>query len=313
MTKRVHVAAGVIVNAAGEVLIARRPDHTHQGGLWEFPGGKVERGEQVPAALHRELHEELGITVQIQRPLIRIHHDYPDKSVLLDVWLVVAFSGEPHGREGQPIEWVMPARLRDYAFPAANQAIICAAQLPPAYLITPEPVDEQAFLAALEASLQGGIKLVQLRAHSLSDKDYMSLAKNVLERCRAYGAQLLLNRDPNLLEHIDADGVHLNSARLLACRTRPVDRSKWLTVSCHNEDELALAEKITADFAVVSPVMPTRSHAGVQPLGWEQFQLLSEKAAMPVYALGGMQLSDLPKAWQHGGQGIAAIGSLWST
>lgn len=121
---RVHVAVGVIVNEVGEILISRRRDDSHQGGLWEFPGGKVETGESVQVALRRELHEELGISVLGSRALLEVHHDYPDKQVLLDVWVIDAFSGEVTGREGQPLCWCPPARLADYAFPAANQPIV---------------------------------------------------------------------------------------------------------------------------------------------------------------------------------------------
>ena len=126
--KRVHVAAAVIRGVDGRILIARRADTQHQGGLWEFPGGKVEAGESVEAALGRELKEELGIVVEAARPLIQVQHDYPDKQVLLDVWEVSAFTGEPHGAEGQPLAWVAQRELADYAFPAANQPIVAAAR-----------------------------------------------------------------------------------------------------------------------------------------------------------------------------------------
>jgi len=119
-----HVAVGILSDAAGAILIARRPDHVHQGGLWEFPGGKVEADETVQRALARELREELGITVQAAEPLLQVRHAYPDKDVLLDVWRVTAYRGEPHGREGQPLAWALPARLADFAFPAADAPII---------------------------------------------------------------------------------------------------------------------------------------------------------------------------------------------
>lgn len=122
--KTVHVAVGVLINADGAVLITRRPDHVHQGGLWEFPGGKVEDGEPAAAALNRELHEELGVTVQTAEPWLQVRHDYPDKRVWLDVWRVVAWRGEPQGREGQPLIWAQPAELAKFAFPAADQPII---------------------------------------------------------------------------------------------------------------------------------------------------------------------------------------------
>lgn len=124
--KRVHVAVGVIVDDADRILIARRPDHLHQGGLWEFPGGKVECGEDVRQALQRELAEELEIVVEPLKltPLMEVCHDYSDKSVLLDVWWVRAFSGEARGVEGQELRWVDVAELEGFEFPVANRAIV---------------------------------------------------------------------------------------------------------------------------------------------------------------------------------------------
>lgn len=124
--KRVHVAVAVISNSNGDILISKRPGHVHQGGLWEFPGGKLEPGESLESALKRELLEELGIELNTCQPLVEIQHDYPDKSVLLDVWSVSDFSGVPYGREQQPIRWVAPEALGQYDFPEANQPIIQA-------------------------------------------------------------------------------------------------------------------------------------------------------------------------------------------
>ncbi|MGL5393494.1 MAG: NUDIX domain-containing protein, partial [Shewanella sp.] len=95
MTKRVHVAVGIIINADAHILLAKRPDHLHQGGKWEFPGGKVEAGESVTAALIRELKEELNLSVQACSPFMLLSYDYPDKQVLLDIHTVEDFSGEP--------------------------------------------------------------------------------------------------------------------------------------------------------------------------------------------------------------------------
>lgn len=119
-----HVAAAVIFGSGGQILIARRPEDKHQGGLWEFPGGKVELGETAFSALARELLEELGITDIQASPLIQITHDYPERSVLLDVYSVTDFVGNPKGCEGQPIQWVSPSALINYPFPEANQPII---------------------------------------------------------------------------------------------------------------------------------------------------------------------------------------------
>lgn len=120
----IHVAVGIIVDPTGAVLVARRPEHVHQGGLWEFPGGKVEAGETVEAALRRELREELGIELGVAEPLLKVHHAYPDKIVLLDTWWVTAYAGEPCGREGQPLAWMQPADLIESVFPDADAPII---------------------------------------------------------------------------------------------------------------------------------------------------------------------------------------------
>jgi len=123
MTKYLHVAVGVVVQD-NTVLIALRDPKSHQGGLWEFPGGKVEEGESVQAALSRELLEEIGIHCKSMSPLLEIKHDYPDKSVFLDIWWVKAFDGEAKGNEGQPIKWLPVSALRTHDFPEANKPIL---------------------------------------------------------------------------------------------------------------------------------------------------------------------------------------------
>ena len=121
-----HVAVGVILNEARQILITQRAPGSHQGGLWEFPGGKVESGESLEQALSRELQEELGIVVGRTSPLLQVEHDYGDKAVLLDVSVVWEFSGRARGEEGQAMAWVVLADLANYEFPVANKPIISA-------------------------------------------------------------------------------------------------------------------------------------------------------------------------------------------
>lgn len=133
--KLVHVAVGVLKNNLNEVLISLRHNDAHQGGLWEFPGGKVDPGEDVQAALCREFQEELGINPTRFSPLKKIVHQYSDKKVLLDVWIITAFDGEPQGLEGQEIQWRSIEKLKYAEFPEANREIIDTLS-PPAF-ITP--------------------------------------------------------------------------------------------------------------------------------------------------------------------------------
>lgn len=126
----IHVAVGVIFDnqQADQILIAKRPQHLHQGGLWEFPGGKVTAGETVDQALKRELFEELGITVTQSQPLMQVEHNYSDKQVFLDIWTVTQYSGEASGLEGQECQWVAMQQLlcaeSKYQFPEANKPIL---------------------------------------------------------------------------------------------------------------------------------------------------------------------------------------------
>jgi 8-oxo-dGTP diphosphatase len=120
----VTVAVGILIDDAGRVLVTRRAPGAHQGGLWEFPGGKLEEGETLLEALTRELSEELGVRVETTEPFMVLEHDYGDKQVRLDIHRVTRWSGEPRGLEGQPLAWQRPEQLRDWAFPAANRPIL---------------------------------------------------------------------------------------------------------------------------------------------------------------------------------------------
>ncbi|MCA0901779.1 8-oxo-dGTP diphosphatase MutT [Microbulbifer agarilyticus] len=122
--KHVHVAVGVILGADGRILLAKRPDHLHMGGRWEFPGGKVENNESIQAAMTRELKEELDIEVKVMEPLIEVRHDYGDKQVFLDTWCITEFTGKERGVEGQELAWVPVSELPEYHFPDANQPIV---------------------------------------------------------------------------------------------------------------------------------------------------------------------------------------------
>ncbi len=311
--KSIHVAVGVIGNDKGEVLIAQRHVYQHQGGCWEFPGGKVEFNESVEQALYRELHEELSIEAMQATPLITIPFEYPAYHVILDVWRVTAYNGVPRGCEGQSVAWVGVDQLDEFSFPEANRAIISAIRLPSRYLITGSPADNpELFMQRLEKALKRGRTLVQLRAKTLSDQAFLSLAERVVARCHYYGAKLLLNGDPSLMAALpEVDGIQLSSQRSCGFSERPIAADKLLGVSCHTLEQLQHAVKIDADFALLSPVLQTATHPDAVPLGWQQFAALVEQIPLPVYALGGMNISLENKAHQQGGQGIAAISALW--
>ncbi len=123
MSKTVHVAVGVIFRE-NLVFLTKRANDVHQGGKWEFPGGKVEDNETVQQALLRELKEEVAVDILSCQPLVVIEHDYGDKKVCLEVFLVDDFLNEPTAQEGQQQSWYSLQELKELDFPAANQQIV---------------------------------------------------------------------------------------------------------------------------------------------------------------------------------------------
>ena len=318
-TKVVHVAVAVIerFSASGvrEILISKRAADAHQGGLWEFPGGKVEALETVQVALSRELNEELGLTLDLTReplyPLIQIQHDYDDKSVLLDVFVVTEFSGTPHGREGQPVRWVPVTELESYDFPVANKSILSACQLPGRLAITPSVNGLSEARAALHHLCKEGISHVILRQPAWTIEQYFTRASLLVSEFESTGLTIMLHGDPADLDDIDAVYIHLPSSAAKRYMTLDNYPGRRFGMSCHDQAELDHARGLGVQFATLSPVAATNSHPGANAMGWARFTQLVSTFNIPVFALGGMSDSDLSQARQNGAQGIAAI-SAWA-
>jgi 8-oxo-dGTP diphosphatase len=314
MNAIVHVAVAVIRNPTGQIFITRRPDYVHQGGLWEFPGGKLEHGESVQDALQREIMEESGISIEESRPLIKIPYQYPDKRVLLDVREVLQYSGEPHGKEGQACEWCNISELHNVSFPAANRSIVSALQLPSTFLVTPEPGPEiDLFLTRLEERIKNGVHWFQLRAKTLAKSEYDVLSKDVCAICEKAGAHAMLRTDVETITELGGAGLHVSAQQLMALSARPVPADLWFSASCHTQAEIEHANSLAVDFIYIGSVNATASHENLVPIGWEEFSRLVDFASMPAYAIGGMGLADSIKSRELGGQGIASISALWDS
>ena len=124
-TRFIDVVAGIINNPLKtSLLLALRKPEQHQGNCWEFPGGKIEANETIAHALHRELHEELGISTVYVSPYCKIEHRYADKAVRLHFWQVTEFTGDPVGQENQQLRWVPIEELSELSFPEANKPVV---------------------------------------------------------------------------------------------------------------------------------------------------------------------------------------------
>ncbi|WDS35773.1 Nudix family hydrolase [Pseudoxanthomonas sp.] len=312
--RSIHVVAAVITDARGRILLARRGDGRDLAGLWEFPGGKREPGESTEDTLIRELQEELGITVQVGAPIMRVPHLYPDKRLLLDIRRVTAWKGVPRGVEGQALAWVEHDKLTRYPMPDADKPVVAVLQQPDRYLVTPEPgTDHQAWLDALSLALADGVRRVQLRARGLdADPSWPQLAAAAVALCRKAGAEVLLNGNAKLARDLGI-GLHLRGEQLSRLSARPVPNSTPLGASCHSLDELRMAEDLGCDFAVLGNVRETPGQPEHPAMGWSGFARLRESVSLPIYAIGGLGTADLAEARQHGAQGVAAIRGLWPT
>lgn len=302
---QIVVVAGIIRDARGRLCLSRRPEHKHQGGLWEFPGGKVEANEPLNDALARELHEELGLEQVVSAPFMTLEHAYPDLRVVLHFREVLSYRGEAHGREGQPVEWVPREEVSARSLPAANRPVAAALRLPRELVIAPEGLDEAVLRAGLER-LEPARQGLYLRHWNRESPALVRIA----EHCHDLGLRFWVRDDAALARRLDAFGLHLSVPALMAQTGRP-DFDGLLSAACHDRGQIEQALRIGAQMATLSPVNATPSHAGAAPLGWRAFEGLVHEQPLVFYALGGVTPADLATARQHGAFGVAGIRAFW--
>ena len=304
----IPVVCGVLSRPGGEVLITQRPQGKIAAGKWEFPGGKIEAKEDAETALRRELKEELDVEVREARPLIRIAHDYSDRRVILDTWLVTVWGNEVRGLENQACAWVSPRRLGSYDLLAADAPIIKSLQLPEQYVFTPPQASEAEILEGLDQIPRRA--LLRLRLPALDDSGYLQVARRVVPACRELGIRTILDRDFEMTSRLGADGTHVSAFNLrnLSRRRHP----GLVLASCHGSAEIESAAAADVDAIVVGPVRQTATHPNFAPLGWTAFAGLAQMANVPVYAIGGVGPENLRDAFGCYAQGVAGISAYWN-
>ncbi|WP_127470260.1 Nudix family hydrolase [Thiomicrorhabdus aquaedulcis] len=311
LNNEIAIAVGVLIRGSQVCLSVRQSHQTH-ADHWEFPGGKVHANETIEQALVREFNEELAIETRGWQPLIEIPWAYDALRVRLHVYQTEDFSGEPMGNEGQAVAWCERSELKSRKFPAANKGIVSALTLADHLMISGAFDDESDALKRLQQACEAGVRFCQLRAKHLPQADFVTLANRAIDLVHGYGGKILLNADPAILALCPmADGVQLASNALEKFTQRPIADDKWLGASTHNVSQMQHALALGADFILLSPIKPTRSHPDMQGIGWSAFAQAVREIPVPVYALGGMQPTDIDQAKSLGGQGIAAISGFW--
>ena len=308
----IHVALGVVLQDH-QVLVGRRNSELHLGGCWEFPGGKVEESETPRQAVVRELKEEVGLIIKETdaEQLIEFEWFYDTQRYFFSVYTIKAYSSEPSLHFYQSLEWQAVSELKASDFPPANSVIIKALSLPTCYLITPSQLNLATIEQGLDTAFQLDISLAVFRSTKLDSRTYIEYARRLLSQNPIFSNRLLIHNHPTQVDVLNAAGVQISAEHAKKYRCRPVSKETRLAISCHNQAELEHACRLEADFALLGPVKATPSHPDSPALGWETFKTLVKDLAMPVYAIGGLKLSDLMDCRTYGAQGIAAIRGFW--
>lgn len=316
--KTVEVAAAVMVREDGCYLLGQRGAGSFYPGYWEFPGGKVEPNEQPHQALIRELHEELNIAADAPEPWLVREHSYEHAYVRLHFYRVRRWRGRIVPKVHAALHWQDPHAAAPEPMLPANGPILRALTLPAQIGITHTAAygtDGQ--LERIRAALVRGSLHIHLREPALPLPELRAFATAVRALAPAPHARVLLHVRPDqtpaqaaaLAAELALDGVHLPAAALASTDERP--NTPWCSAAAHTRDDLRRAATLGCDYAFLSPVLATASHPHTTPLGWGGFAALAAGFPMPVYALGGLTATDLPRARAAGAHGIAAIRSAW--
>lgn len=304
----IEVVAGVLRDGQGRVLLAQRPPGKHLAGTWEFPGGKKEPGESGPAALRRELGEELGVAVRSMQPWLALTHRYPEVTVRLQLYTIGEWTGTPSGREGQALHWATNAEMNRLPMPEADRPIVRAFSLDPCCAIAPEPGTANApesVLAWARAALDRGIRLFRLQAGSLDPSPLAGLCREFGKLVESGGGRWLFDGAPEIAAEFGAHGAHLDGVQLNRLSARPLSGEFVVGASCRDEAQLARAGELALDFVTLSPVRTAARQHHAACLGWQGFERLCRSSPLPVYALGGVSPDDLARCRECGGFGVA--------
>ena len=306
----VRAAAAVIQRHDGLLLMAQRPPGRGWSGWWEFPGGKLEINESPFEALQRELQEEINISANDATLWFERSYIYPDKKVYIYFFKVTDWTGEIRSCENQLLDWQDPSHVSVAPILPTNLFVLKSILLPSIYAITNiEEMGETLFFEQLKIKLEKGLRMIQVREKNLPYQDMKKIAQKILDLAKPYQAKVLINENEKLALDIGADGVHYPSHCLIKLKDRPV--FSICGASCHDLEELVIAQDLNMSFAVLSPVQKTESHPLVDPIGWEFFSECANKLDIPLYALGGLNQESLGISWQYGGHGIAMQRAMW--
>lgn len=299
--KKVKPVAIAILLQQQKVLLAWRDEQLHQGGCFEFAGGKIEQGETPVDACRREVIEEVGIALEHWTLFDCITHEYDDVIVQLHIYQAVVPQHLNTQLESR-WQWVERPQLANYTFPKANQSIIQRLMWQHYIKISEQLVDihtcPQDSLFYWRFNTQDVHQAVQ----QLSQLAQQTL--DVLSRC-------IVNIDvwrecPTVLQQ-QLTTLHLKHQQLMSLQELQREHGVRYLSACHDEVSLQRAVELGVDAVLCSPICATPSHVDVQGIGWHTLQQWVTDYPLPVFALGGVKRQDLPFAQRHGAYGVAGM------
>ncbi|MDC0127181.1 Nudix family hydrolase [Methylophilaceae bacterium] len=306
----VNVSVAVLINNNRQVLLGQRPHPKSWEGWWEFPGGKIEKGETSVDALYREIDEEIGVKItQFKKWVIR-KYSHGGNDITLHFFKVYGWEGEVTSKENQKLVWTHLQNPNVSPILPANLFIQKAFDLPKYYAITNlSETSKKVFFNQLQNRISNGLKMIQVREKNISFDEFKIFSNEVIKICKPKGVKVIINSDVNLAYEIKADGVHLRSKDLISIKKIP--KNLIVSASCHTQEEIYIAEKLNINFLVLSAIKKTLSHPDIKPIGWDEFEKIVNRVNTPIYALGGLGVNDYSVALENGAIGIASQRSIW--
>ena len=300
--KITKVVAGILINSKNEVLISQRLTSQPWPGYWEFPGGKVEENESLDQCLSRELFEEISINPVSYSEWITREFFQDNRVIKITFFKITQWAGEIQKKEVNDYRWIDIKNNNSWPkkILPKNIYILKARVLPSYYLITNFFEDEKSIIKTINSK----DILIQYREPLLSIDKLHYYYELLMKKC---ASKILINsRHKNLINN---NGIHYTSTDLN--KVKKLDKNIINGASVHSLNELKLANKLGFDFVVLSQIKKTLSHPEREGMGWNKFKELANYSDVPVYALGGLNLSDLADAQKNGAVGISSQREGW--
>ena len=307
MNNNIECSVALIKNDTGYLFSERskKPFNNY----YEFPGGKIEELETPEECLIRECHEELDIKINKSIYHGEITHLYKNISIKLHIFEIIEYSGKIIAKEKQNLLHVDPFRS-NHLFLESTTRILNRLKLRELFFITPVNFNK---IPEKFKNVDSNNSFIRLRSFGYSISNYILAAQRLTKFCFKNNIPLVVDKKfSNDLVDINIDGIHFTSEDLNKMDNDKYIKEKKLlySASCHNLNDVIIANKYNFDFIILSPVISAKN--GKNILGWDDFKTISDTSNMPVFALGGIKITDLELCKRFNGFGVSGISDFWN-